>query len=353
MSDTELPTAAEQPVLETRLAEFSAAVDDYTRALLDQADHPPDLAGMLRYHLGWVDEHFRPVAAARGKRLRPALCLLVCEAAGGTWATALPAAAAVELIHNFSLVHDDIEDRSPLRRHRPTLWTLWGQAPAINAGDALFVEAQLALLHSAWPTERCLAAARALNRACRELCSGQHRDLSPAGAAEPTLTEYYAMINGKTAALIAVAAELGALADDCPPAVQAAYHRFGRELGLAFQLRDDLLDVWGVASQTGKPVREDLRTKKCSLPIVLAFTRAHAAQREQLHMLYQQPAPLDEPTVAALVALLDQLDVRAEGERLMRAHYAAALAALAAARPRAPAAAQLRALAELLLTREA
>jgi geranylgeranyl diphosphate synthase, type I len=132
--------------LAARLAEFAAAVDEHTREVLDAAALPSHLDGMVRYHLGWVDQRFQPVEAPRGKYLRPALCLLVAEAAGADWRAALSSAAAIELTHNFSLVHDDIEDESPTRRHRPTLWALWGVAQAINAGDTLLILAQLAML---------------------------------------------------------------------------------------------------------------------------------------------------------------------------------------------------------------
>ena len=347
------PLGTQHSALRTRLAELAGAVDEHVQALLDAAAAPAGLDGMLRYHLGWVDERFQPVAAARGKRLRPALCLLACEAAGGHWRAALPSAAAVELIHNFSLIHDDIEDASPLRRHRPTLWAVWGVARAINAGDALCIQAQLAVLGGGGPPSDRLAAARLLNRACAELCAGQHRDLEMAGAAQPTLADYYAMIGGKTAALLAAAAELGALAAGSPPDVQAAYGRFGREVGLAFQLQDDLLDVWGAAARTGKPAREDLRARKHSLPIALAFECAPSEARARLAAVYPQPAPLAEQTVDAIVALLDALGVRAEGERLVRHHHEAALGALAAARPRAGTGELLLALAESLIGREA
>jgi len=339
--------------LDTLLAEFAAAVDDSVRALLDSVALPPELDGMLRYHLGWVDECFRPVASAGGKRVRPALVFLACEAAGAHWRTALASATAVELVHNFSLVHDDIEDRSPLRRHRPTLWAHWGDAQAINAGDALFVLAQMAVLGQPAGGPEGAVAARLLAAACAQLCAGQQRDLELAGGPTPSLEAYYAMIGGKTAALLAAAAELGALAAGSPPAIRECYGRFGREIGLAFQLQDDLLDVWGSSDNRGKAAREDLRAGKSSLPIVLARAAASAPVLQRLQALYEQAPPLSDESVEELVALFDKLGVAAEGQRRVRAHHEAACAALREARPLPEPAERLGALAESLSGRVA
>jgi geranylgeranyl diphosphate synthase type I len=136
---------------------------------------------MMHYHLGWADEALRPLEGPSGKRLRPVLCLLACEAAGGTVEQALPAAAALELVHNFSLVHDDIQDQSRVRRGRATVWDLWGAAHGINVGDGLFVLSRLAvygLLDRGVPTERTLSVTLALDRACQSLCEGQYLDMS-------------------------------------------------------------------------------------------------------------------------------------------------------------------------------
>src|SRR5262249_12613709 len=160
--------------LPARLADFCAAVDDYVDKLVRGRALPRELDGLVRYHLGWVDQEFQPLDAPRGKGVRPALVLLACEATGAPWRDALPAAAAVELAHNFSLVHDDIEDCSPMRRHRPTLWAVWGVPRAVNAGDLLFALAQLAALDQAAPGEDARLPARLLNLACTRLCAGQH-----------------------------------------------------------------------------------------------------------------------------------------------------------------------------------
>jgi geranylgeranyl diphosphate synthase type I len=347
-----LPEDARE-VLDARLGEFTDAVDAYMRAVVDGAALTDDLAGMLRYHLGWVDAQFQPTDAPRGKHVRPALCLLACEAAGGDWQAALPSAAAVELVHNFSLVHDDIEDDSPLRRHRPTLWAVWGVPRALNAGDTLLILAQGTLLSESAPGGRGLAAAQILNTACRALCAGQHRDLSASASSEPTLRDYLCMIEGKTGALLQAAAELGALAADAPPAVREAFGRFGRELGVAFQLQDDLLDTWGDAAATGKPAREDLRSRKHSLPFVLACERAPAGTRARLRRLYAAEMPLEDAAIEQLVAIMEGLGVRQEAERLVGHHHEAALAALRAARPTEAGGRLLGLLAASLMRRQA
>jgi geranylgeranyl diphosphate synthase type I len=169
---------------------------------------------------------------------------------------------------------------------------------------------------------------------------------------EPTLTDYLCMIEGKTAALLQVAAELGALAADATAGVQKAYGRFGRAVGLAFQLQDDLLDVWGSAAATGKPAREDLRSRKHSLPFVLACERAPAAVRAHLRRVYAARGPLDDATTEELVEIMEQLGVREEAERLVRFHHEAALAALRDARPTPAGGARLEALAASLIGRQ-
>jgi geranylgeranyl diphosphate synthase, type I len=350
-ADEQMQGRARQ-ALDARLTEFGNAVERHLRSQVGPG-LPDDLAGMLRYHLGWVDERFEPTNAPRGKLLRPAVCLLVCEAAGMDWHAALPSAAAVELIHNFSLVHDDIEDGSPLRRHRPTLWAVWGVPRALNAGDSLLILAQLTVLFGDEHEGRALAAARILNKACQDLCAGQHRDLSAAVDAEPTLADYLAMVDGKTGALLEAAASLGAVAANAPLPVRQAYGRFGRKLGIAFQLQDDLLDVWGDAAATGKPAREDLHARKHSLPFVLACERAPAVTRARLRRLYAAPHPVDQATVEELVVIMEQLGVREEAERLVRYHHEAALAALQEARPAREGGALLAQLAAGLIGRQA
>src|SRR4051812_38912268 len=194
--------------LEGELARLGQVTDDYIRGALRKTMSRPAarFTAMLEYHLGWRDADLQPleVPAPSGKKLRPALSMLVCQAVSGQLEPALPAAAAVELIHNFSLVHDDIQDRSELRRHRATLWSLWGAAQGINAGDALFALAQIVLLESGGP--RTARMTLELNRTALQLAEGQYLDIElQHGGAPASADSYEAMITRKTGVLFACA----------------------------------------------------------------------------------------------------------------------------------------------------
>jgi len=218
--------------------------------------------GMMLYHLGWVDESFSPRPQKSGKRLRPLLCLLCCEACGGDWHQALPAAATVELIHNFSLIHDDIEDGSPERRHRPTVWSLWGQPQAINTGDGLFAISRLALqrlLERGICSEKTVVSFRIVDETCLALTEGQYLDLSFENRDDVGVEMYMQMVGKKTASLIACATQLGSLLGTHDQDTVERYRQFGHQLGLAFQIVDDILGIWGEKEATGKGVGEYLR----------------------------------------------------------------------------------------------
>jgi geranylgeranyl diphosphate synthase type I len=278
----------------------------------------------MRYHFGWEDRNGHPAAGSAGKLLRPALCLLSCEAAGGVWRAALPAAVAIELLHNFTLVHDDVEDASARRHGRATVWKLWGEAQAINAGDGLFALAHVELLRLAGqPARRLLQAAQMLDEAALRLCEGQHRDL--AGEARDR-AGYLDMIEGKTAALLAASCGIGALLGGGSAKTVAALREYGRRLGLAFQVRDDVLGIWGDPRETGKPASDDLRAGKRSYPVVIALERASSDQRRQLDGLLGRALSAADARRAR--ALLDSLDAREESDAAARAYAQAAAGAL-------------------------
>lgn len=314
------------------------------------AAHGPGLAEyahMLAYHMGWEGEGAG--ARAQGKRVRPLLVLLSAAAAGGEWRLALPAAAAVELVHNFSLIHDDIQDNSPLRRGRKTLWTMYGVAQAINAGDALFALAHLALqrLDGQVSAAQALAAHHILPRASLTLTQGQYLDLSYESRADLTPADYWPMIGGKTAALLAACTELGALLGGAEGARRAAYREFGEGLGLAFQVYDDYLGIWGDAALTGKSAESDLLAGKKSLPVLFALEQDGAfAER-------WQQGPLTAEELPALTLQLETEGAReyiqSEADRLTQT----ALAALHRATPEPEAGAALAELARRLITRQA
>ncbi len=305
----------------TYLPQVGASLVD----LLQQSDASLGaLYGMMQYHHGWVDAELRPVETNPGKRLRPLLCLLCCQAAGGEPTQALPAASALELVHSFSLVHDDIEDGSRMRRGRPAVWDVWGQAQAINVGDALFALAHLSVLGLASggvSIDRTLSAAQALDRACLALCEGQFLDMSFERRTDVDLPQYLRMIRLKTAALLAASAQIGAIVAVEDRAVIAQMHSFGEHLGLAFQIQDDLLGIWGEEDITGKSALTDLRDKKKTLPVIHAMVRdEHPADARRLSSLFGQAGPLGEQECSEALAILERAGSKAYAEA-MAAHY--------------------------------
>lgn len=263
---------------------------------------------MLRYMMGWCDAEGRPVAAPLGKMLRPALCLFACEAAGGRAASAVPAAAALELIHNFSLVHDDIQDRDEVRRHRPTLWAIWGEPKALVAGNTMRVTADLSLwgLFERGHTDASvLRVADLLTTAYLDMIEGQYMDIEFEGRPDIGLNDYFEMISRKTGALIRCSMSIGAAMGSGDAAVVDAFERCGRSLGLLFQIRDDMLGVWGKAETTGKPLGADIRRKKNSLPVVYAMSEAGGAGRGLLHEVYGKPEVSDDDVEAVLGVMED------------------------------------------------
>ncbi|MDX1437750.1 MAG: polyprenyl synthetase family protein [Anaerolineales bacterium] len=256
-------------------SEIAPAVERVLKGVLSPLNSPPseELFQMLSYHLGWSGEGAGP--KARGKRVRPLIVALCAGASGGEWQASLPAGAAVELVHNFSLIHDDIEDNSPLRRGRPTIWKLWGVPQAINAGDAMFSLANRTILdleETASP-ETALEAAKLLQNTCLDLTRGQFLDLSYETRIDLTPDDYWPMVSGKTAALLRCCTELGGLVAGAGQGRREALRDFGHNLGLAFQVQDDLLGIWGEAGTTGKSVQSDLVEGKKSLPVLFGLSK--------------------------------------------------------------------------------
>src|SRR5690349_19032170 len=238
---------------------------------------------MLTYHMGWTGEGAGPDAT--GKRIRPLLVLLSTAGCEADWKPALPAAAAVELVHNFSLVHDDIQDNSDKRRGRPTTWVKWGMPMAINVGDALFVMSNQAVmdLKENYSAEKVVKAAEILHNTCLELTRGQFLDMSYEERNNLAVEDYWPMIAGKTAALLSACCHIGALLGGADEGRQDAYREFGHYLGLAFQVQDDILGIWGDEALTGKSAAGDLMEGKKSLPVLagLGFGGKFAARWKQ------------------------------------------------------------------------
>ncbi len=276
---------------------------------------------LMRYHFGWEDESGRSIEARKGKLLRPALCLLACEALGGDWQEALPAAAALELLHNFTLIHDDVEDASEQRHGRKTIWSVWGEAQAINTATLLRLSG---LGHE---PDRVLKSVQMLDAATLLLCEGQHRDLASTNTHRLSTQDYLDMIEGKTAALLATSCGLGAMLGGATEEEVDAMSDFGRCTGLAFQIQDDVLGIWGDAVETGKPASDDLIAGKQSYPVVFGLAHCEGSQRDKLVELLAQETR-DESDVAAARTILDDLGVREESERKALEYSDAAIASL-------------------------
>lgn len=229
---------------------------------------------MLTYHMGWTKESDGPAAA--GKRIRPLILLLVTESCGGEWLHALPAAAAVELVHNFSLVHDDIQDHSFNRHGRPTVWNKFGVPLAINVGDALFALSNQAVmeLSKEYSADKVVSSGKILNNTCLELTCGQYLDMAYQKRNDMSIEDYWPMIEGKTAALLSACTQIGALLAGVDESLIDRYRIFGRDLGLAFQVQDDMIGVWGNEALTGKSVSSDLMEGKNSLPVLYGISQA-------------------------------------------------------------------------------
>ena len=291
-------------------------IDTELRSALAERQSP--LYDMMRYHLGWIDENGNPQQSSVGKALRPTLCLLACEAVGGEYQQALPAAAAVELVHNFSLIHDDIQDNDRERRHHPTVWSIWGEPQAINAGTAMRILANIALLRLEGygvPQEKQQRIQRLLDEATLRLIEGQYLDISYESSFDITVSDYLRMIEGKTAALIACAMEVGALLGTDDPDLIESFRSVGKNLGLAFQIRDDLLGIWGNKEETGKPLASDIRRRKKTLPIVYALQQAHDGLKEEMVNIYRNEA-LDDGAVATVLRALEANGARAASQEM-------------------------------------
>jgi geranylgeranyl diphosphate synthase type I len=272
-------------------------VDPHLRAAVDHLPEP--LRRISGYHFGWLDAQGKPINGKPGKALRPALALLTARAVGGDPANAVPAAAAVELAHNFSLLHDDVMDRDRTRRHQPTAWTVFGTSEAILAGDALLAQASYILAPAGGTAVQWLA------DAVIELCQGQAQDLAFERRDDVVLDECVKMALRKTSALLEVSCALGALAGGADEFTVHLMRKFGRHLGLAFQLVDDLLGIWGSPSQTGKPAHSDLANRKKSLPVVAALTSA-TPHGHALAQLYLAPGPPQTDDLEYLANLVDK-----------------------------------------------
>ncbi len=288
---------------------------------------------LLRYHLGWVDRHggSEESSTSQGKALRPTLCLFACDALADDFSRALPAAAALELIHNFSLIHDDIQDGDVERRHQPTAWHVWGMPKALSAGNAMQCTGDLSMLNvgrEGVSPQTVLRVSEILTSSYLEMIQGQCLDLAFESRTDITSDEYLYMIACKTGALIRCGLEIGALLATEDDATVNAFSRFGSCLGQAFQIRDDYLGIWGDQATTGKSAGNDIRRRKKSFPVVFALERASGRALDDLFRIYGQDE-LEEDDVQRVLAVLDEVGAQDNSQRLTEAAAAQALEALA------------------------
>lgn len=289
----------------------------------------PSLQNIIRYHMGWADERGHPYQGKSSKYLRSLLLLLSCEVVAGDTAKILPAAAAVEFVHNASLVHDDIQDGSYERHGRPTIWSLWGKSQAINIGDLMFGLASLVLIKlkdNGVSSERIVYCVRLLSEACAELCEGQYLDIEYENQVDVTAEDYLSMVRKKTAALMAASTSLGAYLGKGEKQV-LYFHQFGEALGMAYQIRDDVLGIWGRKESTGKPVEDDIRLRRKTLPVVYALNES--GHKVKLERLYSQRY-IGGEDVPVVVEILNQSGARDYAQNLAEQYYRRALERLEA-----------------------
>lgn len=328
------------------MARARALVDRVLRDCVDEL--PRTMRLVAGYQLGWWHWDGTPRTGGGGKALRPALAVAAAEAVGGSGEAALFAAATVELVHNMTLLHDDVMDQDTMRRHQPTAWTVFGTADAILAGDAILALAPRVLAGHGRPAP--VASIHRLSACLAELCEAQHADCSFEERVDVTIAECLAMAEGKTGSLLGLSCALGALAAGAPDSVVRALDAFGRQLGLAFQLTDDLLGIWGASEVTGKPVGADLAVHKQSLPVVAALSSDSPAARELLN-LYTREHPLNQAEVARAARLVEQAGGRTWALEQASRYEASALALLHEALPRSTDGADLRALTRATIRR--
>jgi len=284
---------------------------------------------MMSYHLGWLDCNGAIARSNSGKYLRATLTLLTSESVSGNFSRALPAAAAIELIHNFSLVHDDIQDDDELRRHKPTVWKIWGKPQAINVGSAMKTLANLAaynLYNKKVCAENLIMILKILDESCLKMIEGQYLDIDFEKRPEITIKDYLHMIKRKTAALIECSVQIGALIDLNPVKVKH-FRDFGRNLGLAFQIKDDILGIWGNDKKTGKPSGNDIKKKKKSFPVVCALSTMNDSAKKEFFNIYNKKT-IDDIDVQKILNILNGSNSEKLSQKKTEQYYNLALSDL-------------------------
>ena len=332
-------------------AYYRDKVLDTLREVID--GHPSNLNNMLLYHIGWQDENGNPCQKVSSKFIRSLLCVLSCQAVGGNVLQILPAAAALELIHNFSLIHDDIQDSGYERHHQPTIWRLWGKPQAINAGDAMFTLVYLALLklkNNQVPAKNIVDCVDMLSKVCLQLCEGQYLDIEYETHLDVSINDYLKMAEKKTAALFEASTSMGVFLVNEDDRLINNFRLFGRELGMAYQIHDDILGIWGIEDSTGKSANDILQKKK-TLPVVYTLQHIKGEDKMKLEEFYLKESIADSD-VAWVVQVLDNLNARDFAWNLAEQHYRNALDQLEATGLDTSRQSSLRKIASFLLQRD-
>ena len=353
-----MPFSPSADTAQTRRPEMPGMLSEYRAdigiALRDALCHDSSVYNLLRYYMGWVDPEGKAASGTEGKNQRPTLCLFACEAVGGRREQAMPAAAALELIHNFSLIHDDIQDRDETRHHRKTLWAIWGIPKALVAGNVLRIVADSTLddlRSSDVPSGRVMRAIGQLTQAYLEMIEGQYLDLWFEGQHEVGIKQYLDMIARKTGALIRCSFTMGALIGSPEAGVAEAFRESGKALGFIFQVRDDILGIWGEEESTGKPVGADIRRKKNSFPAVYAMSEAKGEDKRHLRCIYGK-GELSDSDVEDVLHIMDGLGVREHAHALAVEHGELAVNAISPVEMDRRARREYEGLVEFLLHRE-
>jgi geranylgeranyl diphosphate synthase type I len=351
--------------IQSTLLRYQHEIDTTLRSVLTTISERADTHallpyyGLMQYHLGWVDSDFVPTRSNPGKLFRPTLLLLAYEAANA-WglasnsgkahlSRALPAAAAIELTHNFTLIHDDIEDGDIERRHRPTLWTIWGVPQALNAGDGMYALSRLVLwgvLDQGVEADIAARLGMLLDRTCLIIAEGQYLDLSFENRQDISVSMYIDMISRKTAALLACSAEMGALLGTRDQDAIQRLRSMGEAIGIAFQVRDDVLGIWATSEESGKTPAGDIYRRKKSLPILHALEAATPSDQNTLRTIYQQERPVTPEQVETILAIMQNTNTKAYCQTFLAQHCKLARQALASV-PRSTDTVAMRALNDL------
>lgn len=301
-----MSTVADRAKVPSFFARYQPSIDRALREELKSYDS--DMCDTHRYHMGWADEDGEEIVATQGKRLRPTMALLGADAVDGDPSYALPVATALEFVHNFSLIHDDIEDRDRFRHHRPTVWVVWGDESAIVSGNSMLKiadRATRALLDLGVSVDKSMQAQRSIAEAYMRMIEGQFMDIDFEKRPNVSVEAYLSMIEHKTGALIETSLYLGALVasdDQTSLGVSEGLRAAGYEFGRLFQIRDDVLGVWG-SDETGKPVCGDIYNKKKSLPAIHALNASQGNTSTEIQAIYQKPE-LDERDVDTVLEIM-------------------------------------------------